>query len=147
MADIMVHPSVSPWISDDMFAALDRESIAEALQQSRDHMLATYNGLPMGSFSYIRRNAVMAEVHSAVLPQFRGKLSEDAARESLRIAFESLGYSKVITWVPDDNRPALALAKRVGMVDEGHVSHSYLRQGKLLGQSLLGITREEFLCR
>lgn len=146
IAAILTHPEINRWISDDHFIPESPSACEELIRMFGDHVLIKKGSEPMGSFSFIPRNSIMAEIHSAILPQFRGQNSADAARIAFNIAFRELEYEKIITWCPVDNPAALHLARKVGMKDEGIVTKSFYRNGVLVDQVLLGITKEEFTC-
>ncbi|MVW64521.1 GNAT family N-acetyltransferase [Massilia sp. NEAU-DD11] len=137
---IMSHPSIFPHIAED---GTDRP-------EPVDHpgfywMLATDGGEPAGLFLVHARGAVCYEMHTMILPAFRGALASAAAQALLAWAFTELCCQKVVTSVPDYNRAALRFALANGMRQEGVNRASFLRRGQLIDQINLGITKKEWI--
>ena len=84
-------------------------------------------------------NSTTYEIHTCVLPPFRGKAAIHAAKDAGDWMFENTQCRKVVTLVPEDNRAALLYALATGMEKEGLVTNSILKDGDLLDQTLLGI--------
>jgi RimJ/RimL family protein N-acetyltransferase len=101
------------------------------------------DGRPVGVFVYHPHSVVLYEVHTCVLPQFWGPPAVRAARAGLRWMVDHTPCRKVITFVPAGNKAALHFARRVGMTDEGINRASFLQEGRLIDQTLLGITGDE----
>ena len=56
------------------------------------------------------------EVHSCILPDFRGREAEKIAVEVMRFAFGELGTRKLLTMVQTNNKPADLFARQMGFV-------------------------------
>lgn len=83
-------------------------------------------------------NSVTLEIHTVIDPLFWGRSIEFAKQVILWI-FENTETLKIITLVPENNKKAARLAERSGMLLEGVVTKSYLKDGVLLDQFLYGI--------
>ena len=143
--EILTHPKIYPHISDDSSSPVDTFT-SESLV-ANPHVIfvaARKAGEFMGVFMFVKTNAVSYEVHSAVLPEFRGKLTPLMARGALKWMFDHTECLKVDTKVPSKNRLAKKLAEVAGMTYEGTQRMSFLKDGKLYDQLLYGITKEEF---
>lgn len=139
---IVTHPAIYPHISDDGSPAAgdylppEGPGIYYLTPISDDGEVA-------GVFILHAHNSVTCEIHTCILPGHRGHSSVRYGREALRWMIDNTPHQKIITHVPAYNRVALALARRVGMVEEGVNRASFLKRGRLYNQTLLGITQEE----
>ncbi len=139
--DIMLHPKVWPYLHDDGlddFHPTDEEHIYWMLVRDES---------PAGVFMVYAHNSICYEMHTAILPRIWGSEAAHAAQLLLAWAFSEMPCQKMITSVPSYNRMALRFAKQGGMTVEGTNRFSYLKNGVLHDQILLGITKEEFLCQ
>lgn len=97
-----------------------------------------------GVFLLIPQNSTTVEIHTALLPSVWGRLSKQAGKMLLDLIF--LQYQKAVTSVPVNNRAAAWFAGSLGFKHEGVNRQSFLKNGVLLDQNMMGITRKEFLC-
>lgn len=56
-------------------------------------------------------------------------------------------YQKAISYTPSTNKKALLYALRLGFKKEGVLTQSFLKNGELLDQTLVGLTKGEYLCQ
>lgn len=84
-------------------------------------------------------NSTTYEIHTCILPPYRGQAAIHAAKDAGRWMFENTECRKIVTLVPEDNRPAMAYALAGGMEKEGVIKNSILKDGDLLDQTILGI--------
>ena len=145
---IFKHEEIYPHVSDDY--SNNPEDMDTELAASNEALFFIKSEVDenlAGMFMYHPHNGVLYEVHSAVLPEYRGAISVEMALMSLQWMFKNTNCKKVITYVPRGNKPAFALARRVGMIVEGVNRLSIMKNGKLIDQKVLGITEEEVLCQ
>lgn len=138
---ILSHPAIWPYIHDDGVTEpnpIDHEEL---------YWLLVDDGAPAGVFLLHPHNTVTYEIHTCLLPRTWGGQSREAAQLVLRWMFENTGCRKVITNVPADNPLALRFARRAGLKDEGVNRKSFLKNGVLLDQLVLGIMKEEWQCQ
>ncbi|AWL18218.1 DUF2824 domain-containing protein [Acinetobacter nosocomialis] len=98
-----------------------------------------------GFFMLARHNSLSVEIHTCLLPSLRGSKAIDAGRLILKHIFEN--HQKVISWIPENNRKAKLFAQMLGFHVEGINRASFLKEGRLLDQFLVGLTKGEFLCQ
>jgi RimJ/RimL family protein N-acetyltransferase len=141
VAAIMSHPAIWPHIHED---GLDEPA---PLDLDGFHWLLVDDGAPAGVFLAHPRGAACWEVHTCLLPRTWGRNAAHAACMLLTHLFDIIGCDKVVTNVPAYNRAALRFAKSSGMRVEGTNTASFLRNGVLEDQIMLGITRKEWTCQ
>jgi len=129
--DIMTHPDIYPYISDD--GSPSQEDFSP-IQSDDIYYLICEAGL----FMYHPHNCITVEVHSCVLPEYRGK-SVAYAKASVEWMFENTKYRKVITQVPSYNKRALVYAQKAGLEIEGTNRMSFMKNGKIYDQTILGV--------
>lgn len=139
--EVMMHPSIWPHIHDD--GVKDYEPIdVDGL-----YWLEVNENETLGVFLVHQHNSVCYEVHTCILPVAWGEKAATAARLLLDWVFKNTGCLKLVTHVPSYNRLAKKFARNAGMQHEGINRQSFLRNGVLLDQYLLGITKQEWLCQ
>lgn len=152
---VMTHPKIYPHISDDgsqavqefnAHALVENENILFLKAQYHIPVGSIFNAAgdtePMGVFVVHPHNHITYEIHTCVLPSWWGPYALVAGRKVIQYVFQHTPCQKLITHVPEDNRAALAYAKRCGLVQEGINRKSFLKNGKRLDQILLGISKE-----
>lgn len=105
------------------------------------------DGEPAGVFLLHSHNLACWEVHTCLLPRVWGAKARQATQLCRAWMFENTPCQKLITNVPADNLLALRFAKRCGMTPEGVNHKSYLKNGELLDQHVLGLTKQEWQCQ
>lgn len=96
-----------------------------------------------GLFMLVPQNAVTVEIHTCLL--LRGKEAFQAGQLLLDYLFSK--YQKAISYTPSTNKKALFYALRLGFKKEGVLTQSFLKNGELLDQTLVGLTKGEYLCQ
>lgn len=139
---VVTHPAIYPHISDDSAPAAERfvPPIGDGL-----YWLAAWEGEALaGAFFLHPWNGITFEVHTCILPEFRGAKSRAATSAMLAWMFTQTHCEKVVTHVPAINQKALRLARDSGLKDEGVNRQSFKLNNQIFDQHLLGITREEW---
>ena len=142
--EVMTHPRVWPHISDDNSPWPD--AFEPIVHPGLYYLAPECDGERVGVFLYHSHSAVLWEVHTCILPKFWGEPATQAARDGLRWMLDNTKCRKVITHVPKPNVPARRFAMRVGMWSEGINRKSFLKDGVLHDQFILGITEDEIQC-
>lgn len=136
---IATHPRVFPFISDDFspsteaYQPLEGEGIWYVLVKDGDELL--------GMWAFAMENGVCWKVHTCLLPNAWGARAKQAAREMAEWVWANTICQRIITDVPEENRLALKLAKEAGMIEFGRNPKSYMKDGILHDQILLGISK------
>lgn len=141
VAEIATHPAIWPHLHDDGtpedWAPVDHEAIYWMLVRDDDDAA-------VGVFMVHPLNSYCFEMHTALLPRTWGQAAKEAAQLLLAWAFTETPCLKMVTNVPAYNRAALRYARAGGMTEEGINRASYMRNGVLVDQIMLGITKQEW---
>ena len=109
---------------------------------------AYFGGRLAGLFMFHQTTTSCYDIHSALLPDFWGHgIAHDIGKAACRWMVENTKCQKVTTSVPEFNNPARIMAMRAGMKVEGCNRSSFMKDGVLYDQLLLGFTKEELLCQ
>lgn len=138
VAGILSHPAIFPHIHEDGVTEPD------PIDHEGFHWLLVDDGEPAGVFLAHARSAHCYEIHTCLLPRIWGSGAKAAASAVLDHLFNVIGCKKVVTNVPAPNRAALRFAKASGLQVEGINRASYMLNGTLHDQIMLGITLEEY---
>jgi RimJ/RimL family protein N-acetyltransferase len=142
VASILTHPTVLPHVIDDGVCAL------KGFINPTMFWITVYDeGELLGMFLSHPHNSVTYESHTCLLPNAYGARAVKAAHAYMEWMFKWTGCQKLITNVPEYNKLALRFARKVGGVLEGCNRQSFLKDGVLMDQYVLGITKGEFLCQ
>ncbi|WP_288384601.1 DUF2824 family protein [uncultured Acinetobacter sp.] len=138
---IITNPDVNGDVSDDFSVNTKLTVLPNTFE-----WLGVYdNGQLHGLYALVPQNGTTAEIHTCLLPHFRGKKAFDAGRLLLDHLFSK--YQKAISYVPEYNRKAKLYAQVLGFTVEGINRSSYLKNNRLIDQFLVGLTKEEYLCQ
>jgi len=136
--EVMTHPRIWKWISDDGCSV----ETFDPVDSDKLYWLTPVGESRMGVFFVHPHNTVTYEIHTAILPEYWGNGSDLAAIEVLKWIFSNTPCQKLITHVPQNNPFALRFAKFAGLQIEGINRKSFMKNGQLLDQYLLGISKE-----
>ena len=138
VAAIMGHPSIWPHIHEDGTtgpAPVDHELF---------YWLLVSDDAPAGVFLVHQRTSHCYEMHTCLLPRIWGAGADKAAKLLGDHVFYVMNGAKLVTNVPANNRRALRFAQSNGMQIEGNNRASFMRNGRLEDQIMLGLTVEEW---
>lgn len=141
VAAILSHPAIFRHVGDDSVLS------CEPIDHDAFFWMLVTEGEPIGVFLVHAHNSACYEMHTSILPQAWGEKAAIAAQMLLDWAFNGTPCKKMITAVPAYNRAALRFAKAGGMKQEGINRKSFLHDGELIDQIMLGITKKEWLCQ
>jgi hypothetical protein len=144
VVNILKHPSIYKWVSDDYSCSAENVDYRQFLAMDSVYVLLQFGGCLT---IFIPRNGITWEVHSASLPETRGKNMVLAGKNAVQWMFANTPCRKIVTAVPTFNPLAMRLSRMCGMAEEGNDRKSFLKDGVLYDQILYGITKEEYLCQ
>lgn len=137
---IILNQAVQDDISDD----LSKDHKVTSLS-NHEWIGVADNDQLQGLFLLIKHNSISIEIHTCLLPTLRGSKAIEAGKLILNLIFQK--YEKVISWIPEHNRKAKLFSIRLGFEIEGINRASFLKNGKIYDQFLVGLTKGEFKCQ
>lgn len=96
-----------------------------------------------GAYLLEFRNCRCYEVHTCILPEYRGKKAIEIGKQGLEWIFNNTPCLKIITHVPECNPKAFVYARKCGFKQEGINRRSFMKYGILQDQYVLGICKEK----
>lgn len=115
----------------------------KALEAMNQVALGAYAGGNLVAIFVIRGHSrILWEVHTCILPEYRGATADAAAKALIAYVFEH-GCLKLITLVPSFNRAAMLFALHAGLRMEGTLKASFQKGGRLYDQALLSVNKEQ----
>ena len=136
---IFTHPGAWEWMRDDF--SPPREEWEPIESESVIYLAAKHDSKVFGLFALVPDNAICWKVHVCMLPAGYGALSREAFLELFRWVWQYTRCLRLVGYVAESNRKALKLALDVGMQQYGTNPDSWLKDGKLQAQVLLGISK------
>ena len=138
---IVTHPMIYPHMSDDFAPA------AEAWKPIQDesfwYVLVREEKELLGLWILHPENAICWKIHTCLLPSAHGEKARAAVKYFANWVWENTPCHRVNTDVPIYNRLAYRFAKRAGMTEYGLNPRSWMKNGRLHHQIMLGISRPE----
>lgn len=135
----ITHPRVWAWVHEDNQPDPTK---FRAVVAAPFLYLGVWRGMAfLGLFMVHQVSAIMAEVHTCLLPAAWGQTAIESTRAAMAWVWRNTGLQRLITSVPEDNPLALRLALRSGMTAWGCNPSSFLKGDRLLSQTMLGISR------
>lgn len=139
LTSIARHPAIYGSMADDYSPAPDDYHVPNG--EHLIYLLAQLDGVPRGFWLFAPQNHVCFEVHTVLNPQLFGTRALDAAKMAENWIWSNTTCRRMFTNVPVTNRLALRFAKAAGMVEFGINENSYLKNGKLIDQIMLGMSK------
>lgn len=143
---VMTHPQIWPHISDDGTAPVEEWRPADPTAVL--YMVARDGEEVLGLWMLLPQNSITWEIHTCLLPNAWGPRARQAAKMMAEWIWANTPCRRLVTTVPEPNQLAKRFAVRAGMQEYGRNPASFLKNGVLHDQVLLGISRpEEEECR
>lgn len=139
IASTIRHPRIWPSVSDD--GSPLPEDFMPIMSDSVIYLGMFESGAFHGLFMLHQHNAICWEVHTCLLPTARGN-AHCFAEKCVEWVFSETACRRLITNVPAGNALAIRLASSVGMIQFGINHASFLKNGAVLDQIMLGISKE-----
>jgi RimJ/RimL family protein N-acetyltransferase len=140
--EILTHPRIYPHITDDGCP------VAERFIPPDDprvwYLLVRRNGQCVGLFALHPQNAICYEVHTCLLPCCWGPQAVELAVAAREWIWRNTPARRLVTNVPTYNQLALRFALKAGMALYGCNPASFLKNGKLYAQHMLGVSKEDY---
>ena len=98
----------------------------------------------MALYNFHGINGVTVQIHAHVIPAYRKEYSKQTGKAALDYIIENTGYCKIIAVVPVLYNNVKKFCESFGFKEEGINRLSYQKNGEVIDQWYLGITREEY---
>ena len=134
---IISHPQIYPQVVDDFAPPREEFDCSKAIESEGVLFLTPIVEKVLGVFMVHSHTSILWEVHTCLLPETKNKL--ECAKALIKWVFENTTCRKLISWAPSDNRRAYDFAVKAGLVEEGICKKSFIKNGVLLDQHLMGI--------
>jgi RimJ/RimL family protein N-acetyltransferase len=99
----------------------------------------------IGAYNLHSHNSVTTEIHAHVLPAHRKQFSYSTGIAALQWVIDYTDYQKVIAIIPTIYKNVKRFTCSFGFQEEGINRKSYLKNGEIVDQYILGITKDEIL--
>lgn len=135
---IITHPRIWPHITDD--GCGKPEDFTPQVHDSIKYVIVE-NGTLQGMFMFAKQNSATWEVHTCMLPGSWGETAKQAAAGVREWIWQNTDCQRIVTTIPVYNRLAVKFAKQSGMSEYGRNPKSFLKDGVLHDQILMGVSR------
>lgn len=95
----------------------------------------------LGMFSFFPSNSICWRAHLSMIPTAYGKKAMEAGRGVVRWLFEHSPCLRITGEIPVCNPLAISFARRCGFEEMGTNHDSFLKDGQLYDQILLGLSK------
>lgn len=136
---VMTSPAVYPHITDDYSPAA--EEYCPPVHDLLVYVAVWEDEELLGLWLFVPQNGICWEVHTCLLPCARGHRARRAAKHVMAWIWRNTPCRRIVTNVPETNRLAYHFALNVGMEFYGCNEKSFLKDGKLVDQMCLGMSR------
>lgn len=135
---VLFNPAIWETIAED-----DQEQSQFKIDSNANCFVEMKEDKTIGVYVLHPHNSATLEIHAHILPEYRQNHSIESGRTILKWVLDNTGYYKVVAQVPEiyPNVKKFCLAN--GFRLEGVNRKSYWKNGELVDQWLLGITKEE----
>ena len=133
--NIVLHPKVMLWLSDDNSA--DYEVIIHP------QIYYLVNEENSGVIRVDKMNSITCSVHIATLPSLWGN-GHAFVQEALEWGFANTLYQKVVGIIPAYNEKVIRLVKDFNFKQEGVLTKSFLKNWVLADQLIFGLSKGDF---
>ncbi len=137
--DILMVPEIHARITDDSHAQLkiDTEVESWVTMTAGDTLVGVYCLHPFNRWTL--------RIHAHVLAEHREKHAMDTGRAILEWFVDNTDYMKIIAEIPVCYPDVIKFTRKFGFQMEGCNRQSVMKDGKLIDQVSLGITRVEVI--
>ncbi len=144
---VMRHPAIYPFITDDGCPRVADFDAKRVLMLDNIYFLKPIlDNYCIGIFILSPCNTICYDAHLAIFPEYRGEMAIRACKEVIHYMFTETSCRKIIAQIPSINKPARMIAKLAGLAREGVIKTSFLKNGILVDQVIMGITKEGEKC-
>jgi hypothetical protein len=136
---LATHPAILPYISDDW--TRKPEEWDAPVNDSIVYLVASDAGISFGFGAFVPQTWTCYQAHLGFLPSSYGDVAITAFKEMLGWMWANSTAARLVGEICQENRRAIAFAKRAGFEEYGINQKSFLRGGVLRDQVCLGISK------
>lgn len=136
---VMTHPKLYPWCTDDASPAAGEYVPPE--HAGVWYVLVKDAGELLGLFAFVPQNGICWELHTRLLPCAWGPRALEALQGVIAWLWANTSCRRLVTNVPTFNRLALRFGRAAGLIEFGLNEKSFLKHGVEYDQVLLGATK------
>lgn len=133
---ILTDDSIYPFIADDYSPAKEEFTALPFLENESVYVLSPNE---YSVFVIHPHNSIMYEIHVNILPEGRGRHAIEATGKAFEYIFTETKCEKLICIIPVICENVYSFALKMGMEPEGILKESFLKNGKLIDQHIMGI--------
>jgi hypothetical protein len=132
---ILANPDIYPYITDDSCPTVDKFQpiVSDSTLYLHEH--------GTGIFLFVHDNHASVSAHVCVYPGARGKAGISAGIDAIQWIWKNTFYQRIWSAIPAYNLRAIRYAELVGMKRFGVNEKSFMKDGILYDQILLGVSR------
>jgi RimJ/RimL family protein N-acetyltransferase len=135
---ILFHPEIWKTIAED-----GQDQTFFDIDTNKNCFVEIKEKETIGLYILHAHNSATLEIHAHILPEHRQKHSIESGRIILKWILDNTGYHKVIAQVPEIYPNVKKFCINNNFKVEGVNRKCYWKDGKLIDQWLLGITKQE----
>ena len=137
--DVISHDGIFDCIREDGYTDINIDTDATCFLSLK------VDGDIGGIFIIEKLSSIEIQFHAQVLPEYRKEYTKKFMTMVYEWIISETGFQKLSASAPSIYPNAANFCKRMGMIEEGINRLSWLKNGEIHDQILLGITREEIL--
>ena len=138
---ILKHPDIWGVITDDGACSKEEFDMTEVLKNDKVYVLLPEENI---LFLFFPVNAITWDGHINALKDSRGEKARQATIDVMEYMFTKTPCQKIIVYIAEIFSKVISHVIRCGFGQEGCLIGSYLKNGKIYNQHILGITKTEF---
>ena len=139
---LLTHPEMYDNETDDGSLPREEFDATAMLQCDAAYTIGWFEDCKLAAVATLRPwNTVTYEIHTCVSPEHRGQQAVSVGKETLQWMFNSTDCKKIVAIIPTFNKQAIVFVLMLGMEKEGMVRKSFLKNGTLWDQCILGIEK------
>lgn len=136
ISSILNHPKIYKLSTDDCSPEVYEPVIHPSI-------IYLTNSTKTGIIRIDPMNGICCQVHAALLPEVWGS-GLGFVKEAIEWGFINTKYMKIMAMIPEYNRLVIKIVKDCGFAKEGILKKSFLKNWKMHGQVIYGLTKNEF---
>jgi RimJ/RimL family protein N-acetyltransferase len=142
---VLRHPDIYPYIIDSGSPKEAKNyDVTDLINNPIVYcLIPVIDDKQIGIFFLHPHNFVMYEIHSNILPKYRGWKAFKAGKQVCEWMFQYTFCKKIISCIPDGNDAALALALKCSFQIEGRYKKAFLKDNQLRDLILVGVSKED----